>query len=267
MDHMQWSRSRFWLCHFLYSRHEREPIDWGTDASLPAPVRKPLIRWLKTQQCLATEGGVWLIERAARDCSRDHAYVQSLRLLVREQRHHNELAQKLLRRMGAHSDGTRGLACRLRRGVAGVRRVLLGPRFELSLLLMRTLLDLTILDLVAQLPDGALHGAVRNVAKDKRAHTVFCAERLTALYADFNFVRRNLRRGRLRLMWGTILITAAWRHGGVIHKSGTSRRRFVIHAYRRFAGLLEQIVPYRRDALLAALGTQRREPYAKPRRL
>ena len=62
-----------------------------------------------------------------------------------------------------------------------------------------------------------------------------------------------MRRLRLRVMWGAALLYTTACHGRLIRAVGMSRRRFVMVAYRRFGSLLERIVPYRRDALLAAL--------------
>ena len=76
-----------------------------------------------------------------------------------------------------------------------------------------------------------------------------------------------LRRLRLRGIWLTCLLRCVARDGRLIKASGHSRWQFLIAALRQFNQLLETMVPYRRDALLKALMSQRQQPYAKPHQL
>ena len=150
----------------------------------------------------------------------------------------------------------------------------------MSILLFADLLDLRILAMLPQLAlgqssrvasafgsDVVLREVCQNLERDKQAHLAFAAERLATLYADFNFIRRNLRRLRLRLMWVVLLLAVVLRHGRLICACGISRRRFVLDGYEVFGRLLECMVPYRRDALMRLLLSQRQDPYAEPRRI
>ena len=47
MCETEWSRSRFWLGHFLYSRHDRHPITWKHDPPPRVELREPLKAWLR----------------------------------------------------------------------------------------------------------------------------------------------------------------------------------------------------------------------------
>ena len=142
---------------------------------------------------------------------------------------------------------------------------MLSQRFVISLMLLRSLLDLMFLMLVEPAcHDRAVCGACSTIAIEKQAHIMFTSERLTLLYADFNFIRRNVRRLRLRIMWGALLLHSVYRHGRLIRAAGSTRWRFVITGFKRFARLLEQMAPYRREMLLAALRHQRQDPYGKP---
>lgn len=262
----EWSRSRFWHGHFLYSRHERPVVSWTGPADLPRALARPLCNWLAGW--LAPEDGTddWLIEKAVCDQEADPAYAQSLRLVARERHHHRHLVERLLQRLGPGRDGppSGGGVPRL---LVTVRRRLLGVRFELSVRLLRDLADLMVLaHLGGTCPDRAWRGAAATLVAEKRGHIMFLTERLTLLYADFNFVRRNLRRLRLRLMWLACLLHVIGRHGSLIRATGQARSAFLLAGLRHFARLLESMVPYRRDALLAALLNQRREPYAEPSR-
>src|ERR1043165_1424984 len=84
----EWSRSRFWLCHFLHNRHERPRIDGSKAIDLEAPLRGPVARWLANDAAQPPVCGARLVVQAARHYHADPAFVQSLRLLVKEQQHH-----------------------------------------------------------------------------------------------------------------------------------------------------------------------------------
>ena len=262
----EWSRSRYWFCHFLYSRHDREPIAWSDAAARPSRLSVPLRRWLDGRHDPG-HSGLWLIEQAVRDCGHDPAYVQSLRLLVKEQHYHRELLDRLVILTGGGQPAPVRSRRRstLRRWCGHIGRSWLGARFEMSVRLLADLLDVTLMTLVERSgPDAAVGGVCRNIINDKRAHIMFATERLTMLYADFNFIRRNVRRLRLRLMWAILLAATIARHRRLIRACGSTRARFLVGSMRQFNGILERMVPYRRDALLSSLLNQRQDPYAKP---
>ena len=265
MNRKAWSRSRFWLCHFLHSRHVRQPIEWGSRTDTDPQFVDAMTPWLNASRYDPHEGGAWLVARAVRDNPYDPAYIQSLRLLVKEQCYQDELIDRTLDRCGSAAAPQRRIVSSAGTRLGRLRRRWLGSRFEMSLLLFGNLLDLMFLTMIGtRCVDAAVTGALKNITTDKRAHILFCMERLTWSYADFQFVRRNLRRLRLRWMWAVMLVHAARRHGPLIRACGSSRIQFVFAGTRRFAGLLESMVPYRREALLSALLAQRRHPFAKP---
>ena len=266
MRETEWSRSRFWLGHFLYSRHDRHPITWKHDPPPHVGLREPLRAWLRGRSQDFDETGRWLVERALGEHAGDPAYIQSLRLVVKERQHHRDLCSRLIGTLGAAATARPRPARRSALQTMGrLRRHLLGPRFEMSVRLLRNLVDLAIIDRVGQACDTpAVQGVCENVRCEKRAHVAFDTERLTILYADFNFLRRNLRRLRLRLMCGAFIAAAMWRHGRLIQATGAEQWRFTGRTYAQFSRLLERMVPYRREALLTALLNQRQDPYAEP---
>ena len=264
MNQREWSRSRFWLCHFLHNRHERVRIGW--DAPIP---RAPLglgcapsaARWMR--RALGgrmPEARRRLIAAAAAGLPEDPAFVQCLRLLVKEEHYHAQLGARALRRLGA-PEVRPSWGRRLWQHV----RHPLGLRFELSIMLLSDLVDLNLYQRVQRsIADPALGAMCAQIIRDKQAHAAFHTERLTLEYADFNFLRRNLRRVRLRLMFALVALGALAMHQGLIRASGTGGRRFLQDCGVDFAATLERMVPYRRDTLLAALLNQRKNPYSKP---
>ena len=273
----EWSRSRYWLGHFLYSRHERHAVAWNDHDACIDPAAAgpaPLARWLARRhqaQRITNDSGIWLIQDALRRHPHDPAYIQSLRLIARENREDGEMIDRLMTCLGLSLKPRTGVLASLRRSFGRMRRPRLGSRFEMSLRLLNDLLDLSVLTMLHQVSSlcrqAPLQSVCKNLCQDKRAHIAFAAERLTMLYADFNFVRRNLRRLRLRLMWTAALLYVAFRHGELLRACGASPWGFVIGGYGRFSPLLERMVPYRRDALLAALLNQKQDPYAEPKPL
>jgi hypothetical protein len=234
----------------------------------------PLACWLtrrRQAQRTINESGIWLIQDALRHCPHDPAYIQSLRLIARENREDGEMIHRLMGSLGLPGEPRSGVLGALRRSFDRWRRRWLGSRFEMSLRLLDDLLDLTVLSILHAGPDlcrqAPVQGVCKNLYQNKQAHIAFAVERLTTLYADFNFVRRNLRRLRLRLMWTALLLHAAVGHRQLLRTGGVSYGDFVFGGYRRFSRLLERMVPYHRDALLAALLDQKQDPYAEPQRL
>ena len=270
----EWSRSRYWLGHFLCRRHKRHTVKWKDHNSQINPATTGwtmLASWLAgwhQMQRIIDDSDNWLIQDALPLLSHDPAYIQSLRLIARENRENGKMIDRLMTYWGLRPESHTGVLASLRCSFGRVRRPLLGSRFEMSLRLLDDLLDLTVLTIFCQAPNlcnrDPLQGVCKNLSQDKQAHIAFAAERLTMLYADFNFARRNLRRLRLRLMWSAALLYATMQHHKLLRNCGMSRFGFVISGYRRFSCLLERMVPYHRDTLLAALLNQRQSPYAEP---
>jgi hypothetical protein len=256
----EWSRSRFWLCHFLHNRHERVRIDWRPEADLAPALRRPVLTFLRRAFPGQPDGGRWLIAQALRHCLGDPAYVQSLRLFTKEEAQLHDLMDRLRARYGdpRPSSGT------LHAAAVRARRVL-GLRFELSALLTGELLNIAVLKLVEPaVSDPTLHDVFRQALADRQGHAAFHAERLTLEFADFHFLRRNLRRLRLRLGFGLMLAAVVVRYGRLIRAAGGSRRAFATASWHNFQATLERMVPYHREALLAALLHQDQRPYDKP---
>lgn len=269
MESQEWSRSRFWLAHFVHSRHDRPAIEWHRPVALGPLGGQRLVWWLTLGRSKPVESGAWLVARAVHDWRDDPWFVQALRLMVTEQRHHEDLLERLAVRWGAggSSDASgHRMTETVHRILSKCRRRCLGPRFEMSVWLLKMVGEHALLRLIAgAMEDEVVRSVCRVVAQEKRAHIAFLVERLTMLYADFNFIRRNLRRLRLRMMWGVISLSDAMGHRRLLDTVGSTRLRFLWDGFRRFAQLLEQMVPYRRDALLASLRMQQQDRYAKPR--
>ena len=252
----EWSRSRYWFSRFLHNRHVRlRPA--GRDCPSPfGDLASAWRDWAAHRRASLSHQTAWLVSAAVHRCAHDPAYIQSLRLISREQAYHADL-------LGTPPSPSRSRSSML----TSVRR-LLGMRFELSVLLLDDLADLATYDLLADaLTPGPLRDACRQIAHDRRMHAMFHAERLTVEFADFNFIRRNLRRLRLRAMFAAAVARVAVRHAALFRAAGIRRTMLIGYAWSLFRSLLERMVPYRRDALLAMLLDQRTDPYAEPREL
>ena len=274
MQHREWSRSRYWLIHFLHNRHERLTVDWQSRGATP-PVW--LVRWLTAEMACDRNLHQWMIRQALRRCGGDPAFVQALRLWVKEEQFRTKLLARLLARI--RIDAIPETADQ--RWPGAFWRAL-GLRFVLSLGLIRHVLDAHILALVRDdTDDPAMRVACEQLHQDRRAHIAFASERLTLEYADFNFIRRNARRWRLRMMFWVIIATTLVKHWGLIIAVRPDHRhsdvafcpqiravtRFLQAGWLQFRNLLEAMVPYRRDVLLARLSDQQQRPYADARLL
>lgn len=257
----EWSRSRFWLCHFLYSRHERLGVDFHSAAVGESPVEAEFHRWLAADDFAPPIHEARFVRRVAARYADDPAFVQCQRLMVKERLSHAQMIGGLRDRAGV-TTRPRGGRARLIAEAFGAA----GPRFEMSIFLLAGLIDLATLRLVqASTRDAVVRGVCESVGRDRAAHVAFLAERLTMELADLNFARRNLRRLRLRGLFTAILADAAYRRGPLLRACGSTRRDFANGCRREFQEILERVVPYRRDALVHALLTQREKPYEKPR--
>jgi len=259
MNTGEWARSRYWLCHFLQSRHERVRIDWGVPPGVFLTCGSPVARWLARSAAAQAATGAWVIGQAVSRCGDDPAYIQSIRLLLREQRYHGQLMGRMLVRAqvaAAPAGVTQDLFIKLGRP--------LGMRYTLSAMLLADLIEVAMLERLAQASDdAAVRGVCTGIIREKRSHIAFHTERLTKEFADFNFVRRNVRRLRLRAMFGAKLGRLLVEDRACIAALGCRPHLFVRDCWRRIVAVLEVMVPYHRDVLLAALLAQDRQPYGK----
>ncbi len=271
MQRVEWSRSRYWLCHFLHNRHERPRIDWCDERRLAAPLQATVPPWVQRQQEHLAADRAWMTLAATGTDSHgetDHALVQSLRLMVKEQQYLAKLHQQAIDRYDL-AQPPRGH--RLMRAWAAVTQPVrrwLGLRFELSILLLMSLIHLTLARLLvspeaqtAGMTDAGILGVCQQSLRDRQLHAAFLAERLTREFADFNFIRRNLRRWRLRGMFALLLGWVILTQGRMIRAAGSSRSALTRQAWRSFEGVLERMVPYHRANLLATLLAQEQQPY------
>jgi hypothetical protein len=260
MQREEWSRSRFWLCHFLQSRHERLRVDFSPPRPADPAADSELRRWLARDEFAPPIHEAGFLHGAAERYAADPAFVQAQRLMVKERLVHAQLIARLRERLGlANRPRTR------RAWLIASAFGLAGPRFEMSIFLLADLIDLATLEQVqAETDDPAVRGVCGSIRRDRRGHVEFLTERLTMELADLNFARRNLRRARLRALFAAILANALYRRGALLRAAGASRRAFAAGAWREFDATLERVVPYRRDALVSALGLQREKPYEKP---
>lgn len=260
MGATEWCRSRYWLGHFLYSRHERSKIAWQTPVAAGDAERERLRLLLTGGLCARSLGGERLICRAASSHAHDPAFLQTLRLLAKERAYGDDL----IRRLGARF----GIAARTapyRPPLAAWLVSLPGVRFEIASLLLHELVNGPIIRLAfAGASDPVIVGVGDALLRDHAAHSAFYAERLTMEFAAFWFARRNLRRYRLRALFSAVLSRAIRRHHDLLSAGGVSDDAFAKSCWSEFDRTLERIVPYHRDALLAALLRQSEKPYDKP---
>ena len=266
--HCEWARSRYWLIYFLNNRHQRAAIDWQNQSDVRSD-REVLRLWLKGEARREIGRHQIMVWQAIRECGADPAFIQALRLLGKEQHHHLQLLNELR---------TRSMPPLQRLATPGSSWSLsrhLGLRFGFACNLIDDLLELQVLATVhAMIGDPPSRAAIEQMIHDRRAHVAFVSERLTMGYADFNFVRRNLRRARLRIMFGALLLLTLARFLAVVSGSGrvgageiSAKNRmqvvsqFLVTGWREFQRQLEAMVPYRRDMLLARLMAQQQRPY------
>ncbi len=257
----EWSRSRFWLCHFLQSRHERLEVDFATASNGESTVDAELYRWLATDNVAPPINEAQFVGRAATRYADDPAFVQCLRLMIKERQAHALLIDQLRSRANV-ATRARSIRTRTIAGIFGAA----GPRFEMSIFLLADIIDLSTLKLLQlSTTDSVIRNTCEAIRHDRATHIAFLAERLTVELADLNFIRRNLRRLRLRGLFAAILADAGYRRGRLLRACGSTQRSFVGNCWRSFQQVLEQMVPYHRDALVNALLMQREKPYEKPR--
>ena len=261
MQDRQWARSRYWLCHFLHNRHERVKIQWDApaDNDMGDELRLAISHWLAWISQTNGPARQRLIDWAVTDCASDPAYVQSIRLFVKEEQHHTTLIERYLA-LRSQPMQPGGL---VRAAMRSVIRPL-GLRFELSVLLLSEIAVITMNRLLLpQVRDETLRSLLTQIIHDHQCHLSFHCERLTAEFADFNFVRRNLRRLRLRAMFATAFKGITLHHRALLKTTGCQPRDFASHCWSNFESILEHMVPYRREALLARLLDQSENPYGK----
>lgn len=260
----EWSRSRYWFCHFLQSRHTRPKVRWQSPLNLDHKLMPPAALHGLTHRLAAPQAGMAdVINTAQRRFKHDPAFVQSLRLLAKERVFHHDLLVQLQDR---HQPQT--LLPAMRQARKEITASLLGMRYFLASLLLDDVIDLGLLK-IAQLhwTDEAAQGVCQTLLRDKAAHAVFLAERLTMEYADFNFARRNLRRLRLRGLFFVHLRRMLRQDHAILAQAGVTPRAFARDSWKRFNQVLETVVPYRRESLMKSLVVQREKPYGEAREL
>lgn len=249
----EWSRSRYWLNHFLNARHRRAKAAWDVPACAAA-TDVAAAAWLGVVTARPGIDRAWIASHAAMRCQGDPAYVQTLRLVGREQQHHRGQAARLLDRLGLPRPAPPAETHDWVRP--------LGVRFCLSLQWMTNILDSVVLDeLAASCRDPALRTVAATIAQERRVHTAFITERLADEFADFHFIRRNLRRWRLRGMLTGLAPRHLVRQRVLLEAMRLSPLAWTARTRHRFEATLEQMVPYRRDALLHLLTHQREQPF------
>lgn len=263
-DHgKEWIRSRFWLCYFLHNRHDRLPIAWNRAAEMTdSPILAPMLSYLANFARESGRSDRWIIQQAAqRDGHRDPAFVQSLRLMVKEEQTLAKLAAKFLARYGRSPCIGTSLAKR-----AQPLRQWLGLRFEMAMLLLMNRIEVTLLTSLRSQPigDPALADLIDQLLRDRQGHLAFQTERLTWEFADFNFLRRNLRRWRLRWLFAGLIGWTLLTRRSLLAPMPVSRWRLAIDCWRSFKPMLERLVPYHRHALLQALSVQHHHRYDPP---
>lgn len=260
----EWSRSRYWFCHFLQSRHTRPGIDWETPLSQTGHLTAEstlhgMIHRLTTPQA----GIADIITTAQKRFGHDPAFVQSLRLLAKERQFHHGLLLQLQERHQPQA-----LLPAMLQARKEMTASLLGIRYFLASLLLDDILDLGLLRLAQQQwTDPAALGVCQTLIRDKTAHATFLAERLTMEYADFNFMRRNLRRLRLRSLFFIHLRRMLRQDHALLAVARITPREFARQSWQRFAAVLESMVPYRRDELMKSLKVQSEKPYGEAREI
>lgn len=257
----EWTRSRYWLAHFLRSRHERARIQFPAGGAPLCPAAMALLCDVAADptSLRGVTQDAWLVAVLAHGETADPSFVQAVRLFVRERAYHRQLAEVCLAADGpSYARMPSGLPVL----AALALRRLLGPRFELASVWLGILLRQELFEAVVQMEQEPARMAMwRQLAGDGAAHLVFVRERLTMAFAEFNFLRRNLRRWRLR---GLFVLSLGWLvlcRGTMVRDLAGSRRRFVTQAVRRFADELQRMVPYHREELLGALLAQRERPF------
>ncbi len=263
MQDRQWARSRYWFCHFLHNRHERVKIQWNAvpsaEQTLDDSLARPVAHWLAWISQTNAPARQRLINWGVNDCASDPAYIQTLRLFVKEEQHHTALIDRYLtlRNLPVIPGGL------VRAAVRSCIRPL-GLRFELSILLLSEIAVITMNRLLLpQVKDETLRGLLTQIIHDHQCHLAFHCERLTAEFADFNFIRRNLRRLRLRTMFATAVKGITLHHRSLLRAVGCTPSDFNAQCRNHFTAILERMVPYRREALLARLVDQSENPFAK----
>lgn len=255
----QWSRSRFWLCHFLHNRHIRRKVDWSAPLLPHARLAPEAIFGLQQRLHAPHQGLADLIEQAPHVYQRDPAFVQVLRLYLRERQWQEQLLEKVASRHSSDAAFTPRATRRKR-----VTACVLGMRYFMASLLLDDILETVLLQhVIARLQDRPTAAALEQLLSDKQAHIAFLMEYLTLAYAEFNFVRRNLRRARLRGLFRIHLRRLLSREKPLLAAAAVSLHPFKRACTHAFEQTLEIIVPYKRDALLRTLAMQQDAPFGR----
>lgn len=227
--------------------------------------RTAIAQWLHRPAWLQGSPGEHLIREAiSHHQQADPAFVQTVRLLVKQQHRHAQLAQRAASRLDPDCVRPRsGPADRLTATVLMMPRV----RFAFSVLLISELIECQVLDALRRADvSPCVSDVSRWLLRDKHQHLNLYAEHLTMAYTDFNFIRRNLRRARLRGMFVTLMTCQMRQHQPVIKSLGVNPAAFAARCWQSFNTELELMVPYHRERLAALLLMQQDRPFDEPTR-
>ncbi len=247
MNTNSWCRSKYWLCHFLNTRHLRPKID----ATHAATNNTPLHHFLEKQNALPLFHSQWPINQTIQHHNQDPAFIQAIRLLAKEKQYHQSLRNNILTTLSTPS--TPYTPTNIRSNIH--KRFSL--KFALSIDLIDQIIALTIYQSMAyartQTPSPTPY---QQLAKDTNNHITFYTEYLTYAYANFNFARRNLRRLRLRAMFITALHQTQKTYTPILTPN------FKASAWQTFEIAIHTMLPYRRTTLSQNLLRQEQAPYA-----
>lgn len=258
MSSSEWSRSRFWHAYFLQNRHDRPKVTAQASASDGSTGDVAADGSAAFAGILAerSTNPSWLVAAAWRRNPGDPAFIQSLRLLLRERQYHTKVVRGCFFQVTDSAD--------VGRLIAPGR--FLGTRYTLAAVMLRNLIDCSLLDAaIRKSDDTAIRPLWHALLHDRRHHHAFLQEWLTVAFADFNFVRRNLRRVRLRVLFELELSLAVHRVAATGAMDRPALATWKRDCRKSFVDSLEAMVPYRRARMLAALVNQCENPYGKPR--
>ena len=244
MTTSHWCRSKYWLCHFLNTRHLRPKIITPSQ-----PINNnPLYYFLQKQNALPLFQSPWPINQAIHQHDQDPAFIQTIRLLAKKKTYLQTLRINIINTLTPpHTPYTpthiRNIHSRF------------SLKFALSIDLIDQVIALTLYQSQAQAPN---HATYAQLTKDTNNHITFYTEYLTYAYANFNFVRRNLRRLRLRAMFITALYQTQKIYTPLLPES------FKQDAWLIFESAIKTMLPYRRTTLTQNLRHQEKNPFATP---
>jgi hypothetical protein len=226
--------SAFWEAHFRENlTHQR--IDWSVDPTITEAEKAPILRSLQAWQLGETSEGRQLLAAAKRFARRidDPAYVDAIRLFIREEQKHGANLGRYLDRIGEP---------RLKRdlGDSLFRRV---RHFNTSM--EAWTITVIIVESAAQLFYQALHDATTcpllraictDILIDEAHHIKFQNERMQLIFGRKGFYNKAFSLlAYSTLFFGTL--HAIWAaHGKAFRAGGVDRTEFMRRMYYKFFG-------------------------------